>query len=98
MTLVFQLASNLCHTGIGDTLTKLQGRLHTFYVQVLNHNNVLVFNETGSELVDEILSLIGDIHMLTSYLETSLSPVLGAFLLLGETTLKLLQPCLSCSE
>ena len=88
---VLQLPDKLTPTDIGDSLSQTGVFDHVLDLQTLDANRLVLTDQLCRELVLVVPSPIGDPSMDTGDFQTSFRAVLGAFVLLGKTTLCLRQ-------
>ncbi len=91
--LVSQHFSELSEAGATDMLGECVILYHAAHVQVLNRQHVETPNQIGCELVEHVLSTVGDFGMQPRHFQPLLIPSSTAFDASSENSLQSSQPC-----
>src|SRR5216684_2019162 len=88
---VFQLGHKLTPPHVTDRFTQLVVLDHVLHLQALNTDRLVFTDQACRELLQEVTAAISDASVNTDNFLTSLSAILGAFLLLGVSPLRFCQ-------
>lgn len=92
-TLVLQHDPQLRPSGIGDRASQPMTATHVSYCQILDHDRLVLTNESSGQLVREVSAPISDPHTCLRHSDSSLLAVSTPDLLARQRPLSTGQPC-----